>query len=215
MTTDETGDKFMRRFFSFDARIGRLRLLAGIVIGLAIGWLGVLILREMGGLATVAVGGVAGATIGKLVVEAGRRRNDMGKSVAMPLVALAAAVVAIGLTAMYELVTGNPVPNYVALTIFVLAWSVLLLRAGEAVANGYGPPPDALTPSFGTSPVGRAGLVLGIILTLSGAALGVGANVWLAGLARHDERGQAIAEGPDGMDAGPNNLESEYQEQTP
>jgi uncharacterized membrane protein YhaH (DUF805 family) len=214
MTTDEPGDEFMRRFFSFDARIGRLRLLAGIIIGLAIGWVGVLVLREVGGLAAVVVGGVAGATIGKLVVEAGRRRNDMGTSVAMPLVALAAAVFAIGLTAMYELVTGNPVPNYLALTIFVLVWAVLLLRPGEAVANGCGLPPDTLTPSFGKSPVGRAGLILSVILTLSGAALGVGANLWFAGLARQNERGQAIAEGRDGMDAAPDNLESQYQEQS-
>ena len=51
------------RFFSFDARVARPRLLIGIVIGLSLGWLGVLILRERTGVATWLVGGLAGLTI--------------------------------------------------------------------------------------------------------------------------------------------------------
>ncbi|KQM85975.1 hypothetical protein ASE67_08845 [Sphingomonas sp. Leaf23] len=203
----------MGRFFSFDARIGRLRLLTGIVVGLSIGWLGILILRETNGIATVLVGAVAGATIAKLVVEAGRRRRDMDATIAGPLSALAVGVVGIAGTMVYALGTGNDLPHYIALALFVVAWCGLLLRPGVAHANAHGTAPDLLAPSFGSARGGRGGVILAVLLVISGAAIGLGANLWLAALAQHRERAQTIAEHENESNATPDALEQAYREQ--
>lgn len=203
----------MGRFFSFNARIGRLRLLIGIVVGLAIGWLGVLILREASGVATVLVGAAAGATIAKLVIEAGRRRHDMAAATVGPLCALAIGIVGIAGTMVYALGTGNDIPQYLALGLFVAAWCALLLRPGVADTNAHGTAPGLLAPSFGPARPARGGLMLAALVTISGAAIGMGANLWLAGIAQQHDRDQAISEQQGETGASPDKLEQEYREQ--
>ncbi len=200
----------MTRFFSFDARITRLRLLAGIVVGLAIGWLCILLLRQTTGVATPLVGGIAGVTIVKLIVEAGRRRRDMGASVGGGLLALVAAMIGVGVSLVHMLGTGEVWLYYPAIGLFVLLWAMLLLRPGAPGMAAVG-----LTPTFDASAPRAGGTVLAILLAITGASLGIGANLWIDAMAGQRLRDEAAANEPIAPANGdePDNLEAIYAEQ--
>lgn len=199
----------MTRFFSFDARIARLRLLVGVVAGLALAWLGVLVLRQGAGLGVPVVGAVGGLTVAKLLVEAARRRHDGGGSARGALALLMLGVVVIAAALLHALASGDFLLHYAAIAAFVVSWAALLLRGG-APANRYGAPPVPLLPSFAERPR-RAGMWLALVLALAGGALGLLANDWLGGLAAQRVQDQQAAQRPDAP--APDNLEAEYQEQ--
>ena len=55
--------------------------------------------------------------------------------------------------------------------------------------------------------------MLAALVTISGAAIGLGANLRLAGIAQQHDRDQAISEQQGETGASPDKLEQEYREQ--
>ena len=64
------------RFFAFDARITRVRVITGLVITTVPAWITLLLLRSGEASGIIAAGAIGGATVTKLVSESVRRRHD-------------------------------------------------------------------------------------------------------------------------------------------
>ena len=172
----------MYRFFSFDARITRARLVAGLVLALILTWWGILALSTGSAVILVLVGALGGGLFAKLLVESVRRQHDMGRRGAPAIALGAGGVMMMVVASIYALGTGAFVVFYAAGLILAIAWASLLLRPGTADANRFGMPiRNPLVPTFG-EPRAFQGVLLAVILIAAGAGLGFAGARWNAGL---------------------------------
>ncbi|PSJ43122.1 hypothetical protein [Allosphingosinicella deserti] len=193
----------LKGFFSARGSTSRLRLLAFLAAALLPAWIAILLMRDGTVLVVTLAGALLGLTTAKLVIEAARRRQDMGKRAAPALVLLALAAVAAFALAFYGIAAGPRLLSYVALLLFFGVAAFLLL----------GTPKVDLASQQASSQGGRAGPIVAILLTALGASLAYAGYRWTEGAAQQRAQDQAVAEqrelhAPE--DSGVDNLEAIY-----
>ena len=207
----------MLRFFAFNARVARLRLIAGLLVSVVPAWVAVLLLRTGGRSAMIAAGAIGGATVAKLLTESVRRRHDMGAGGGAAVALLLGSFVAMSVASVAALGPGAFFLPPLVLAGVAIAWGALLLRPAATTESRHAPPiRHPLLPAFGAGRRGAAGIATAAALTATGAGLGLAASVWVDGLRRqHDEIQRNLAADPHVArdDAAADALEQAYNKQ--